>query len=97
MPSRDEGGQPREGVSHKPRRKASEKSDAPIVPKKSMNARVTPEESMEGRGAANRKLVERNARRTLEERGALKPPQPHSNGVAWSFWAEQLQSQNGNE
>jgi transposase-like protein len=41
--------------------------------------------------------IQRNARRTLEERGAVKPPQPHSNGIAWSFWAEQLKSQNGQE
>jgi DNA-binding Lrp family transcriptional regulator len=34
--------------------------------------------------------VQRNARRMLEERGSVKPPSTHRNGVAWSFWAEQM-------
>jgi group II intron reverse transcriptase/maturase len=49
--------------------KASEKSDAPIVAKKSANSWVTPEESMERRGAANGKLAERNALRTQGRQG----------------------------
>jgi DNA-binding transcriptional ArsR family regulator len=32
--------------------------------------------------------IQRKARRTLEERGAIPPAQPHRNGIAWSFWAE---------
>jgi DNA-binding transcriptional ArsR family regulator len=39
--------------------------------------------------------IQRNARRTLEERRAIIPPQSHRNGIAWSFWAEQLESTNG--
>lgn len=41
--------------------------------------------------------IQRNARRTLEERGAIQPAQPHDNGIAWSFWAEQPGSENGHE
>ena len=41
--------------------------------------------------------VQRDARRKLEERGTVLPAQPHSNGIAWSFWAEQVKSQNGGE
>jgi RNA-directed DNA polymerase len=54
----------REGESRNPQ-DAVEKSDALVVPtcKKSMNSRVTPEESMEGRGAANGKSAPRNMRR----------------------------------
>lgn len=33
--------------------------------------------------------IQRKARKILEERGAVKPPQPHRNGIAWTFWAEQ--------
>jgi len=56
--------QGREGESRNPQQTA-EKSDAPVVPpcKKSMNSRVTPEESMEGRGAADGKSTPRNTRR----------------------------------
>jgi DNA-binding transcriptional ArsR family regulator len=36
--------------------------------------------------------IQRTARRKLEERGSVKPPQPHRNGVRWSFWAEQTAS-----
>ncbi|HYJ91214.1 MAG TPA: winged helix-turn-helix domain-containing protein [Pyrinomonadaceae bacterium] len=32
--------------------------------------------------------IQRTARRTLEERGVVVKPNPHRNGVAWSFWAE---------
>jgi RNA-directed DNA polymerase len=56
----------REGESHN-LQQSIEKSDALAVPpcKKSMNSRVTPEESMEGRGAAHGKSVSRNTRRAL--------------------------------
>ena len=33
--------------------------------------------------------VQRAAREQLEERGALRPAEERSNGVAWSFWAEE--------
>lgn len=58
------GGHGREGESRNPQQPA-EKSDALVVPpcKKSMNSWVTPEESMEGRGAANGKSASRNTRR----------------------------------
>jgi group II intron reverse transcriptase/maturase len=46
-------------------------SDGPIVPKKSANSRVTPEESMEGRGEANGKLDQRNASRAQDRQDAL--------------------------
>lgn len=58
--------QPREGTRHKPRSQAPEESDEPIVPKKSGNSRVTPEDSMEGRGEANGKSASRNASRTQD-------------------------------
>ncbi|MFL6278390.1 MAG: ArsR/SmtB family transcription factor [Blastocatellia bacterium] len=32
--------------------------------------------------------VQRGARKTLEERGILPPPEKHTNGVEWVFWAE---------
>jgi len=35
--------------------------------------------------------IQRAARRTLEERGAIRPPGEHRSGVAWSFWAEKLE------
>jgi group II intron reverse transcriptase/maturase len=63
VPRSNKSKQPREGL-RKPRSKASEKSDAFIVPKKSANSRVTPEESAEGRDAANGKLAQGNAHRT---------------------------------
>ncbi len=56
--------QPREGRIHKPRSQASGESDEPIVPVKSAKARVTPAESMEGRGEAKGKPAPRNALRT---------------------------------
>jgi group II intron reverse transcriptase/maturase len=55
--------QPRKGRRRNPRHHVEE-SDALVVPKKSANSRVTPEESMEGRSAAKGKLASRNARRT---------------------------------
>ena len=64
------GRQPREGDkpqavgAHAPKAQASEESDAGMVPKKSAKTRVTPVESMEGRAAANGKLVQRNAHQT---------------------------------
>jgi RNA-directed DNA polymerase len=70
VPRRDDGDrQPREGF-RKPRSQASEKSGAVTVPKKSTNSRVTPEESAEGKTAANGKLAERNALRTQGRQGA---------------------------
>jgi hypothetical protein len=39
--------------------------------------------------------IQRNARRTLEVHGNIKSPQPHQNGIPWSFWAEQLEPPNG--
>src|SRR5215216_3067359 len=33
--------------------------------------------------------MQRRARATLEERGLLSPPEKHSNGVEWVFWAEE--------
>lgn len=49
-----------------------EESDARTVPtcKKSTNSRVTPEESMEGKRAANGKLAPRNALRAQDREGA---------------------------
>jgi group II intron reverse transcriptase/maturase len=54
---------PREGEGQEPGRRAMEESDALVVPKKSAKTRVTPVESMEGRGAAKEKLASGNARR----------------------------------
>jgi len=51
--------QPRKGNSRNARSQASEESDAFVVAEKSANSRVTPEESMERRGAANREIRER--------------------------------------
>jgi RNA-directed DNA polymerase len=56
--------QPREGNIRKPRSKTIEESDEPIVPKKSTKTRVTPVESVEGRGEAKGKLAPRNALQT---------------------------------
>lgn len=63
------GRQPREGRIRKPRSQTFEESDEPIVPMKSAKTRVTPVESMEGRGEAKGKLVSRNVRRT-QSRGS---------------------------
>lgn len=32
--------------------------------------------------------VQRRARRMLEERGVLRQPEQHGNGVKWVFWAD---------
>lgn len=48
-----------------------EESDEPVVPKKSANSWVTPEESMEERGEANGKLDQRNASRAQDRNDAL--------------------------
>src|SRR6187431_1784391 len=48
-------GHPRKGVSRTPGPRVGEESDALVVPKKSAKTRVTPVESMEGRGAAKEK------------------------------------------
>jgi RNA-directed DNA polymerase len=62
----------REGESRNPQQ-SSEESDARTVPtcKKSANSRVTPEESMEGKRAANGKPAPRNALRAQDRAGAL--------------------------
>jgi len=49
----------REGASRTPTPQAFEESDAPIVVKKSGNSRVTPEDSMEQRGAADGEICSR--------------------------------------
>jgi len=64
-------GQEREGKSQEPCQHAFEESDASEVPQKSQNSRVTPEEAMEGRDAANGKLDQRNASRTQDRHDAL--------------------------
>lgn len=51
--------QPREGKSRKSRSQASEESDALVVAEKSSNSRVTPEEMMERRSAADGEIRER--------------------------------------
>ncbi len=51
----------REGTSRNPKMHAHEESDTLVVPKKSANSRVTPEESMEGRGVTRGKPAPRNA------------------------------------
>jgi RNA-directed DNA polymerase len=63
--------QRREGTCRNPPH-ASEESGARVVPtcKKSTNSRVTPEESMEGRRAANGKPASRNALRAQDRAGA---------------------------
>jgi DNA-binding Lrp family transcriptional regulator len=38
--------------------------------------------------------IQRNARRKLEQRGSVKPPSTHRNGISWSFWAEQMSAPN---
>jgi retron-type reverse transcriptase len=61
----------REGTCRNPQQ-SFEGSDARTVPtcKKSANSRVTPEESMEGKRAANGKLAPRNALRAQDRAGA---------------------------
>jgi group II intron reverse transcriptase/maturase len=65
------GRQPREGDKPKAVGQVFEQSGASIVPKKSANSVVTPEEPMEGRNAANGKLAQRNAHRAQERDRAL--------------------------
>jgi len=65
------GGARQEGKSRNLRKHAVEKSDAPIVPMKPENSWVTPEERVEGRGAAKGKFAERNAFRTQSRQDAL--------------------------
>src|SRR3990172_1836026 len=62
----------REGCRRNPQQ-SSEESDALVVPtcKKSTKPRVTPGESMEGRGAANGKPAPRNASPAQDGQGAL--------------------------
>ncbi|WP_437624173.1 group II intron reverse transcriptase/maturase [Sorangium sp. So ce1151] len=62
----------REGNGRNPQQ-SFEESDARTVPtcKKSANSWVTPEESMEGKRAANGKLAPRNALRAQDRAGAL--------------------------
>ena len=57
--------------SHEPEKYIGEESDEPIVPGKPANSRVTPEESVEGRGEAKGKPVDRNAVRTQDRETAL--------------------------
>lgn len=66
------GGHGRKGKSHNPQQ-SSEESDALVVPtcEKSAKTRVTPVESMEGRGAANGKPAPRNAPSAQDETSAL--------------------------
>jgi hypothetical protein len=61
-----EGDKPQAAGAKAPQPHASEESDALIVPtcKKSANSRVTPEESMEGRSAANGKSARGTAKGT---------------------------------
>jgi group II intron reverse transcriptase/maturase len=61
----------REGVSRDPQQ-SSEQSDASVVPtcKKSTKSWVTPDESMEGRGAGNGKSTPRNASRAQDREDA---------------------------
>ena len=60
------GRQSREGDEPQAVARASEESRAPVVPEKPANSEVTPEESVEGRGAANGKLAERNTLRAQD-------------------------------
>ena len=67
-----EGGrQSREGDEPQAVMNASEESRAAVVPEKQANSVVTPEESVEGRAAANGKLGDRNALRTQDREGVL--------------------------
>jgi RNA-directed DNA polymerase len=62
---------PREGEEPQSVEHHSEESDAGMVPKKSAKTRVTPDESMEGRPAAEGKSALRNAPRAQDREGAL--------------------------
>jgi RNA-directed DNA polymerase len=57
--------------SRNPEKYTDEESDEPIVPEKSANSRVTPEEPMEGRGEAKGKPADGNAFRTQDREDAL--------------------------
>lgn len=61
----------REGGEPQSVGRASEESDAGMVPEKSAKTRVTPVESMEGRPAAEGKSALRNAPRAQDREGAL--------------------------
>ncbi len=63
--------QSREGDKPQVVASACEESRALVVPEKPANSEVTPEESVEGRGAANGKLAERNAHRAQDRESAL--------------------------
>lgn len=63
--------QSREGDEPQAVVNASEESRALVVPKKSANSEVTPEESVEGRGAANGKLAERNMHRAQDRQSVI--------------------------
>lgn len=65
------GRSPREGDEPHAAVQALEESDAEVVPGKSAKARVTPDESMEGRAAAKGKSAARNAPPTQGGTGAL--------------------------
>lgn len=65
------GRQPREGEQPQAEVNAGEESDALVVPEKPVNSVVTPEESVEGRSAANGKLGERNTLRAQDREGVL--------------------------
>ena len=60
---RVQGDKPQAVGAEAPKPQASEESGAGIVPKKSAKTRVTPVESMEGRGVAKEKLESGHARR----------------------------------
>jgi RNA-directed DNA polymerase len=64
-------GHEREGRSHTPRHYVREESDTLVVPEKSSNSRVTPEETMEGRSAANGNSGQRNTFRAQDREDVL--------------------------
>src|SRR5438093_512997 len=65
------GRQKRKDDKSQPAGYASEESDSHVVPGKSENSRVTPEDSMEGRSEANGKPTDRNAHRAQDRERAL--------------------------
>jgi RNA-directed DNA polymerase len=69
LASWDEGSS-RKGKGRNPRTHAGQKSDALVVAKKPANSEVTPEESVERRGAANGEPASRNAPRAQDRIGA---------------------------
>jgi len=66
-----EGDEPQAAETQVSKPQALEESDALVVPEKSTNTWVTPEESREGRRAAEGKLDQRNAFRTQTREDAL--------------------------